>query len=353
MSSINAITKLENPLFSPSFNIVRLASKLTPFALPLRGAAKQLRGHGWEAQREVHTGVDRYPHVFAAASKFVRQHVQTVDRPLRILSFGCSTGEECFSLLSYFPGAEIDGCDINESVLHVAKRRVLTGQFSFYLSSSEALSKNGPYDVIFCMSSLCMFPDANRPSGEQGAFPFTSFDKLVSGISSALRPGGLLVAYNTSYAFSMATAASDFQAVDCDSIVENGFVNKLQRDGRAFTIAESVNHCRCHRVISENGDYSDEDFIHALFWKKDDRGYLPKLMVSVKTQDSVDEVGRYTMSDDDVFKNLNRLLSLSTDIALLRDGDGSLYEHVSSRRRSLSGSWLPPRTYTRMASIAQ
>ena len=45
------------------------------------------------------TAPNRYPEIFAAAAAAAR----------RILSFGCSTGEECVSLAEYFPKAEIIG----------------------------------------------------------------------------------------------------------------------------------------------------------------------------------------------------------------------------------------------------
>jgi chemotaxis methyl-accepting protein methylase len=48
------------------------------------------------------TAPNRYPEIFAAA-------VAAAAAARRILSFGCSTGEECVSLAEYFPKAEIIG----------------------------------------------------------------------------------------------------------------------------------------------------------------------------------------------------------------------------------------------------
>ena len=49
---------------------------------------------------------DRYPWLFQFAAR------ELADRPdLRILSFGCSRGEEVFSLRRYFPTASIKGID--------------------------------------------------------------------------------------------------------------------------------------------------------------------------------------------------------------------------------------------------
>ena len=49
----------------------------------------------------------RYPHIF----EFVR--IKLGNHPARILSFGCSTGEEVFTLRKCFPAATIKGIDIN------------------------------------------------------------------------------------------------------------------------------------------------------------------------------------------------------------------------------------------------
>ena len=54
------------------------------------------------------TKPDRHPAIFA----FVRERLSTNAIP-RLMSFGCSTGEEAFTLRRYFPQAEIVGVDIN------------------------------------------------------------------------------------------------------------------------------------------------------------------------------------------------------------------------------------------------
>ena len=60
---------------------------------------------------------DRYPQVFS----FV-QSVLGRDSPIKILSYGCSTGEEVFSLRQYFPDAVIKGIDINPVNIAVCRR---------------------------------------------------------------------------------------------------------------------------------------------------------------------------------------------------------------------------------------
>src|SRR5581483_6848361 len=54
------------------------------------------------------TQPDRYPAIF----RFVQARLGA-ETPAAILSFGCATGEEVFSLRRYFPRATIKGVDIN------------------------------------------------------------------------------------------------------------------------------------------------------------------------------------------------------------------------------------------------
>src|SRR5882724_9636400 len=55
-----------------------------------------------------HTLLNRYPWLF----QFARESLgDTAD--LRVLSFGCSLGEEVFALRKYFPAAAIKGIDID------------------------------------------------------------------------------------------------------------------------------------------------------------------------------------------------------------------------------------------------
>ncbi|HVX41312.1 MAG TPA: class I SAM-dependent methyltransferase, partial [Gemmatimonadaceae bacterium] len=55
-----------------------------------------------------HTVPNRYPVIFRRAAHALQDRKQP-----RILSFGCSVGDELFSLRAYFPDAFITGIDIN------------------------------------------------------------------------------------------------------------------------------------------------------------------------------------------------------------------------------------------------
>src|SRR5262245_40070421 len=70
------------------------------------------------------TTLDRYPELFRAAS-------QQMPDATRILSYGCSTGEECATLTRYFPAAEIVGTDINLWSLARARKHFSSERIRF------------------------------------------------------------------------------------------------------------------------------------------------------------------------------------------------------------------------------
>jgi SAM-dependent methyltransferase len=331
----------------PAVSARRLTGSLAKIAPVLRAtlparllqkASSYLSDGPGHAQRAVHTALDRYPEVFAAAANFGRTMLADGDtRPLRILSFGCSTGEECFSLRQYFPDAAIYGCDINKAVLAIAAGRQRHGGITFFHSSSQTLAEHGPFDIVFCMSSLCLFPEADRPSGENGTFPFSAFDNLVSEIDRNLRPGGLLVVYNASYPFKLSRVATHYDVVEADVVVENGFVNKLHRGGRAFTVTVSKDHSRCHRMVSDPQDYQDSDFVDCLFRKRDGLPHAMSLTLSPTLSLASQVLCSYTLSDDDVFRGVPGLLATTYDIELVREPGGTMFERITYSRSSVTG----------------
>src|SRR5579862_1094793 len=95
---------------------------------------------------------DRYPHIF----RFV-QSVLGAESKVEILSYGCSTGDEVFSLRQYFPRAVIKGIDINRANIAVCRRRLKEAPdntISFATARSTETEPSGGYDAIFCMAVL-------------------------------------------------------------------------------------------------------------------------------------------------------------------------------------------------------
>jgi SAM-dependent methyltransferase len=151
------------------------------------------------------TGLDRYPEIFSGAAA-------AFPDARRILSFGCSTGEECVSLKEYFPQAEIIGTDINPLSVWQARRRYASNRLSFVRARDRALSSRGPFDIIFCLTVLRDSRLDKEPS-IRDSYPFDRFDERVRFLHSLLRPGGLLAFYGNMYRFRDTSVARDYEVI--------------------------------------------------------------------------------------------------------------------------------------------
>ena len=128
----------------------------------------------WFRPRAVHqtttrTWLDRYPEIFRACRDYLGHQQE-----LRILSFGCSTGEEVVTLRNYFPTAWITGAEINPRSLAICRSMPVDDRTSFIYSTREAVRARGPYDAIFCMAVLQRTPHAIESAG------LTSLQVLLS-----------------------------------------------------------------------------------------------------------------------------------------------------------------------------
>jgi SAM-dependent methyltransferase len=159
------------------------------------------------------TSEDRYPAIFALA----RERVE--DGPdVRILSFGCATGEEVFSLRRYFPLAAIQGIDISPRNIAVCRRRLAEGadkRIAFAVASSAAGELAASYDAIFAMA-VFRHGDLNVPSPParcDDCIRFADFEQSVTDLTRVLKPGGLLAIQHAMFRFSDTRAASGFDTL--------------------------------------------------------------------------------------------------------------------------------------------
>lgn len=172
----------------------------------------RLAGPAGLFQPDATTFENRYPRVF----RFVRDSIgDGPDR--RLLSFGCSTGEEVFSLRSYFPQAAIRGIDINPYNIRRCRRRVGRGggdpHLSFACAGSVAGEEAGSYDAVFAMSVFRHYGlDDGMPRCDH-RIRFADFDRAVGELARAVRPGGLFAIRNANFRFSDTAAAVGFKPV--------------------------------------------------------------------------------------------------------------------------------------------
>ncbi|WP_368657351.1 trans-aconitate 2-methyltransferase [Metabacillus halosaccharovorans] len=123
------------------------------------------------------TYMDRYPEIFSACRDYFGDK-----KDLKILSFGCSTGEEVLTLRSYFPNAYIIGADINKRSLAIYRKLPVDNKITFIHSSSSEIQKHGPFDAVFCMAVLQRKPHyiaAKGISSIKKIYPFEKFEKQI------------------------------------------------------------------------------------------------------------------------------------------------------------------------------
>lgn len=158
------------------------------------------------------TQENRYPKIF----NFV-QSALGADSACRILSFGCSTGEEVFSLRHYFPHAAIKGVDISPGNVAICRHRLkqmLDPAISFELADSTRAEPSAAYDAIFCMAVLrhggLGLPGVTRCDH---LIRFEDFADAIADFRRCLKPSGLLIIRHSNFRLCDAPAAADFETI--------------------------------------------------------------------------------------------------------------------------------------------
>ena len=155
-----------------------------------------------------YTEEKRHPRYFEYARAVVGDGM---DR--RILSFGCSTGKEVFSLRDYFPHAFIKGIDINPRNIAKCKHRLRTTgdeNISFAVGWATFGEPTASYDAIFCLAVLTHGDlVTSRAERCDHLISFADFELVVGDLARCLKIGGLLFIAASSFRF------EDTRIYDC------------------------------------------------------------------------------------------------------------------------------------------
>lgn len=185
---------------------------ITP-SMPWRWIRDRLRPRrAGEFQPARDTYADRYPRIF----RFVQSELGAEARAT-LLSFGCSTGEEVFTLRGYFPNARIKGLDIAPANIAAARRRLDAAPdpaLAFAVANSTESEPDEAYDAIFCMAVLRHGGlEDPRISRCDHLIRFEDFARTIADIARCLKPGGLLVIRHSNFRVSDTPAAGLFDTI--------------------------------------------------------------------------------------------------------------------------------------------
>ena len=157
-----------------------------------------------------HTFPDRYPWLFRFAATALG-----AARPVAILSFGCSRGDEVFSLRGYFPHATIKGIDFDpRNVARCRARAATMPDIEFAAASTTKDESAQSYDAIFCLGVLRHGHLTNSNAARSDPLiHFADFEDVVTDFARCLKPGGLLLLYATNFRFCDTAVAGNFDTV--------------------------------------------------------------------------------------------------------------------------------------------
>ena len=158
------------------------------------------------------TAEDRYPEVFELLSERLRG----LDSP-RILSFGCSTGAEVFSLRRALPTARIVGVDISKGNIAECLRRLGAAPdpgIAFQVAADGSGFASESLDSVLCMA-VFRHGDLSAPDLVRcdHLIRFEDFERTLAQLDRALVPGGILVVEHANFRLGDTAMADRYRCV--------------------------------------------------------------------------------------------------------------------------------------------
>jgi Methyltransferase domain len=183
------------------------------------------------------TKMNRYPRIFTKTVELFKADCIT---PKRILSFGCSTGEEAVSLSQlYFPTSLIVGVDSSESSIEAAQKSF--GELRnvvFCISSEAELTKFSPFDAIFAMSVFCKWPKTENLTDITDVYQFREFEEILGTLDKYLRVSGFFIVANANFRFLDTKLSGNYENVSIN-IESSGFVKQFDKSHQATNLPPS------------------------------------------------------------------------------------------------------------------
>jgi hypothetical protein len=198
-------------------------------------------------------------------------------------------GRRAGHIEKFFPHAEIFGVDINREAL--ASARANYGQLITFLEPDhDSVLANGLYDLVTAMSVWCRHPPEFQ-SGRQIGLDFGVWSDALHQIDACLAEEGLLLLYNSNFAFRSHPVAAKYQPIRDPRFNEACFVNQFDESGRVLAEGHTVGPEAAHLGIFpwyerdlDSGDLSAWD-LHDLCFQKSSGSAIARLSVDAEAPD--------------------------------------------------------------------
>ena len=147
-------------------------------------------------QKSTYTELDRYPDLFAICQEYFKEK-----QGVRVLSFGCSSGEEIFTLKKVLSYGFMMGIDINEFVLKNARQINIDDKIVFANFSSEVFEKETGFDLILCCAVFQDVRNRTNFDNSRTKYLFKDFEESVLNLDGKLKPKGLILFDHCDFSF--------------------------------------------------------------------------------------------------------------------------------------------------------
>lgn len=212
---VNILKSSRNPFLRFTFLLLKLCWHTTKLLIsrPYRSfyLTKWKFGANYY-QRSFFTLTNRYPELFRQCQLYFENAVTP-----KILSFGCSTGEEVFTIGEYLPNALVFGVDINTWCIKQCKKKYKNPRFIFNHSLAKEFDKSGDFDAIFCLAVFQRTENRIDISEKAQGLTFEQFENQIAILDEKLKPDGLFIIDHADFSFFDTNCAKNYKPLNFES----------------------------------------------------------------------------------------------------------------------------------------